>query len=657
MLKCPNHNLLRPGFACLFAIAPLFGLGLSPALAATSPQYTVTDLGAVGYLAEEYNFSQAQLFRVNDNGFVVGTSAEGIVAKAVVRTPAGAGFTTLPDGGGSAANAINVLNVVAGWSHVNHLPIATIWQQDSLGAWIAQILRLPEGYTKSAAWDINDSGVIAGTVENDTGKYAVYWPAAGQDPVFVGGGNALFGEAFAVNNLGRVVGVAGRNVWGSINQSYYWDIGSVSRVIVPNITGPLGTGASSWGAADINEQNVIVGGADAKVTSRYRTWDQTEPFAWSATDGTQLIGNITSNNTWALAINDAGYVVGEQQLVVSNVPPTEPKNRSPLVYRQEMDAQGVTAWKQYDLSTQIPVADQPNWWFYSATGISGVGRIVGMGSVAIAGGWERHAYMLTPAVSDLSISQTVVAATAAAKPRSKLSARVATGSALPQDTQIKLRVLNQGPLVATNVLVQTELPAGVSVDSTTAGAGSCVSTPAANGPTAVRCSFASLPVGSVGNVTLALSAAVAGEFEITSTVSATELDTLNEKNNRVSHKVAVAKGVVTDPAAGNQGTPGTGTNNAGTNTTGTNNTGTNNTSVGNSADQGKSAATTGSESSTTNQPQVQPQTNQQSSGSPAPPPAADSSPAAGSSDYSLALLALSAALGRFVRRRREGGGA
>jgi len=647
----PNHFLLRPCFACLFAAAPLLGLGLSSALAAaTTPQYTVTDLGAIGYLAEEYNFSQAQLFRVNDNGFVAGTSAVSTASRAVVREPGAAGFTFLPDGGASAANAINVTNVIAGWSHVNHLPIATVWQQDSGGIWLAQTLRLPEGYTKSAAWDINDNGMIAGTVENDTGKYAVYWPAVAQDPVFVGGGNALFGEAFAVNNLGRIVGVAGRNVWGSINQSYYWDIGSAKMDIVPNISGPLGTGASSWGATDINEQNVIVGGANAKVTSGHFTWDQTEPYAWSATDGTQLIGTITSNNTWALAVNDAGYVVGEQQRVLSNAPANDPKNRSPLVYRQEMDAQGVTTWKQYDLSTQIPLADQPNWWFYSATGISSVGRIVGVGSLAVSGGLARHAYMLTPAVSDLSISQTVVAPAPSAKSRvarSKVSARAVSA----QDTQIKLRVLNQGPLVATNVLVKTELPVGLSVDSTTAGEGSCVSTPTANGPTAVRCTFASLPVGSAGNVTLAVSAVAAGEFEITSTASATELDTLNDKNNRVSQKVAVAKGVVSDPAAGNQATPGTSTNNTGTNNTGTGNTGT-----GDSVDQSKSA-TTGSESSTTNQPQVQPQTNQQSSGSSTPTPATESSASAGSSDYSLGLLALSVVLGRFVRRRREGGGA
>jgi hypothetical protein len=80
----------------------------------------------------------------------------------------------------------------------------------------------------------------------------------------------------------------------------------------------------------------------------------------------------------------------------------DPRNRAPLVCRQDTDAQGALVWKEFFLSMQIPVANRPSWWLYSATGISNVGGFVGMGS--LDGGTDWHVYMLTPAVSDLSIS-------------------------------------------------------------------------------------------------------------------------------------------------------------------------------------------------------------------------------------------------------------
>ena len=539
------HAMFQSRIFLMTAAIPLFFAALPLAQAVgTSPQYTVVDLGAIGYLTQAYDFSQAQLFKSNDSGAVAGTSSVDGKSRAVVRLPGASSFSLLPDEGESAASAINASGAIAGWSHAIHERKATVWKQNNAGVWVATILPIPPNYTLSTAWDINDNGLIVGSVEAVaegavTGtKYPAFWPSATQDPVIVGGGNAFVGEAFAVNNLGRVVGVKGANTFSSVSQTFYWDVDSANVVIVPNISGPLGTGASSWGAADINENHVMVGGAQGKVTSGFANWEQILPFAWTPSLGTKLIAETLNTTSWALGVNNVGYVVGVQQWGPNS-------GRTPLVYRQELDANGASVWREYPLLSLVPAADKANWLFSTATGISNVGHIVGEGTFTVAGVTDRHAYMLIPAISDLSVSQTVVTP-AAAKPsgsfRSKLTERaVGTGTGGVQSTRVNVRVLNQGPLPATNIVLETQVPEALNVSTTNSADGSCVTGAVVNGKVKVRCAFASLAVGASGNAVIDVSTNVTGSYEVVSTVSATELDSLNSDNNSVKQTVTVTK--------------------------------------------------------------------------------------------------------------------
>ncbi len=550
----------------LLRIFPFF-LALSiamPLYAENHPRYTVTDLGLIGYVSEEYDFSQAQVFRINDAGMVIGSSEILEQQQAIVFQPGSTAYIELPDYDESAAaSGLNSQGDIVGWTNSSGLPSAALWQFVT-GSWQLSNLPLLEGYTSSRAWDINDNGVIAGSLNDGSKHYAAYWPNVAAQPILVGEGSGFEGEAFALNNNAMISGIQGPNVWGQPSASFHWQVGAPSVSLLPKISDDI-KAITSWGGVDINNSGIIVGGADALFVGGYFSFAVTHPFAWSESTGTQDLLPSSSSTAWAHNINDAGYVVGEtigafvNQLNENNGPPTSPvvngePGRIPFVYRQETDAEGNTNWQEYLLWDQIPIEDRDIWHFYKASGISNVGHIVGLGGkfVSVEEGYAWHAYILTPEVADLSVEQTTPNDQTSTKPRA-----VKAQSADPQQdsSQIVITVRNHGPLAATNIHLNNVLAAELSIDSIDAGAGSCQSTlNANNNDTLLDCVFDTLAVNEVGKVILKIGSATTGDYPISINVSADEADSLNNTNNQLNKTISV-QGTTHSPTGDHQDNP------------------------------------------------------------------------------------------------------
>ncbi len=125
--------------------------------------------------------------------------------------------------------------------------------------------------------------------------------------------DAIDSRAFGLNNVGQVVGDSRHDRSGHIGQArpVLWDSSSVP---VELWNGPLVGGS----AADINNSRVVVG--------RYGSGSGTplpgpgvpfgRGFVWDSTGGRRDLGLEPVGNTQAVAINDAGQVVGTSEVLM-----------------------------------------------------------------------------------------------------------------------------------------------------------------------------------------------------------------------------------------------------------------------------------------------------------------------------------------------------
>jgi hypothetical protein len=523
---------------------------LTTSLHAAEPQYSVTDLGPIGYVSSEFSFSQSQVLRVNDAGMVIGSTAVDNVQQASVYEVGQTDFIVLPNDGSSAASGLNASGAIVGWSMQGGERIAALWTKVA-DNWQLNSLALPNDYTASQAWDINDNGIIVGSLHRDDNKYAAYWPNAGAQPVLINSDSV--GEAFAINNSGEISGINGVNCWDCTADGFRWQIGATDITPLQHISNSTGTGSNSWGGADINENGVIVGGSGTLTGNTFRTWSITHPFANTPGIGTEDLHSNYLSTAWAHAINDANYVVGEtiaMQKIQTTLWPDEGDvtGRIPFIYRQETDNDGNTSWVDYPLWNQVSAEDRASWHFYKASGISDVGRIVGLGGKHNGSHYAWHAYMLTPAVADLSLEQSISApapsgkAVASKASTTNLSSEVQTES----NSRLILRVTNHGPLAASDVALSSELPASLTINSILADGGVCESSLDANNNTLLNCQFSSLAVNASLNVIVDFNATEAGDFDIITSAAANELDSLNNGNNQHSKAINVQKTIASE---------------------------------------------------------------------------------------------------------------
>jgi probable HAF family extracellular repeat protein len=150
-----------------------------------------------------------------------------------------------------------------------------------------ELVDLRSEYDMVVAWDINDSGQIAG----------------GNLFVEADGTSVSMGNIFArsMNNIGQVVGNSGQ-------RAAYWD---ASNGLV-ELSAPNGSDRTEAQANDINDQGDIAG----EVMVEHLLYEDEDfgdvyeqefySYVWSESSGNQSIGG----DGWALGINNSGHIVG-----------------------------------------------------------------------------------------------------------------------------------------------------------------------------------------------------------------------------------------------------------------------------------------------------------------------------------------------------------
>ncbi len=175
---------------------------------------------------------------------------------------------------------------------------------------------LPGGQFISVAYDINDDTWVVGWSASPRGEEAFLW-RPGQGMIGLGdlsGGAYADSMAYAINNLGQVVGIA-RSPYPLLHQAFLWDPGRGTMQglgYIPNED----TKGRSWSAAyAINDREQVVGLA---VNRAGTGEDYSRGFIWDRKHGMRdLTGLLDASGKWpydvvtgAHGINNAGQVIG-----------------------------------------------------------------------------------------------------------------------------------------------------------------------------------------------------------------------------------------------------------------------------------------------------------------------------------------------------------
>lgn len=188
-------------------------------------------------------------------------------------------------GSNSEAFAINNSGNAVGWSHnTSGDSRATLWS----GSNIIDLGAI-NGSTESEAYGINASNQIVGLSIIGSTRYATAWSYDGSNVTVTDLG---FGEAYAINDSGTIIGISGNN-------AVRWD-GSTSST--------LDTLGSTSNAYDINNAGIIVGNSRVGNTYHGALWSGT-----TVTDINSLLEQSVIDDGWfisdAFSINDNGNIL------------------------------------------------------------------------------------------------------------------------------------------------------------------------------------------------------------------------------------------------------------------------------------------------------------------------------------------------------------
>ena len=269
----------------------------------------MTDLGTL-------NGSQSGAYAINDAGQVVGDfETAGGVRHAFLWEHGVMTDLGLVDGPFSAARGINEDGQVVGYSYSAATGAdwaAFLWEEG-----VMTDLGTLNG-SQSGAYAINDAGQVVGDFVTASGvRHAFLWEHGVMTDLGVEGGP--FSAARGINEAGQVVGYTETASGDTL--AFLWEEGVMTDL------GTLGGYRSV--ANDINDAGQVVGNSrTADGGSRAMLWRkltpaeidaQREPLPLSS-DTMDLagytaidLGTLGGEGSWALAINDAGQVVGNSQ--------------------------------------------------------------------------------------------------------------------------------------------------------------------------------------------------------------------------------------------------------------------------------------------------------------------------------------------------------
>jgi probable HAF family extracellular repeat protein len=277
---------------------------------------TMTDLGV---LTSGYHYSDGR--GINDSGQTVGSSAISITGGISgqlrpIIVPSGGTMTSLGSlgGGYGFANGINNLGQVAGLS------------------------TLGDGSTTQAF--LYSSGTMT-----DLGSFA---------------GTSDYSDAYGINNHTQVVGVSTSN---GIARGFIWQSGTMTDL------GDLQGGAGATRAYAINSLSQVVGETTVAGSPVGHA------FLWQSGNMTDLGVVPGTDSSYALGINDNGFVVGRSYNATSGVA---------FIWD---GADGIR-----DLNALLD-SSGTGWTLEGATGINGSGQICGYG---INPSGRTDAFLLTP---------------------------------------------------------------------------------------------------------------------------------------------------------------------------------------------------------------------------------------------------------------------
>ena len=202
--------------------------------------------------------------------------------------------------GGASASAVNNLGQIVGGSLTGSAPSipdyhAVQWEDDR----VIDLDALPEG-VESHAWDLNDSGQVAGVAQTGDGvDRAVMWVAS--QIVELGTLDGVESIASAINAQGWVVGTA--RAAGGFSRAFLWRDGVLSDL------GTLAGGRHSR-AYDVSDRGQVVGSA-----STSRPDAPQRAFLWQDGLMADLNDLLGPESGWVLTcahgLNTRGRVVGQ----------------------------------------------------------------------------------------------------------------------------------------------------------------------------------------------------------------------------------------------------------------------------------------------------------------------------------------------------------